>query len=434
MRMYDLIVKKRDGIPLSEEEIYYIINGFTNGSIPDYQMSAFLMAVFFNGMNEKETLDLTMAMTKSGDQLDLSGIDGIKVDKHSTGGVGDKTTLVLAPMIAACGVPVAKMSGRGLGHTGGTIDKLECFNGFNTAVSKEDFIRNVNKINLAIAGQTGDLAPADKKIYALRDVTGTVNSIPLIAGSIMSKKLASGADAIILDIKCGNGAFMKHEKEAILLATEMVKLGNNVGKKTVGIITDMNQPLGFAVGNALEVKEAIETLKGNGPDDLMELCFVLGSYMLIAGKKASSKEEARLMLEEVIKNGAALSKFAEFIERQGGDTKAIYDTELLPKAKHIVDVIVDANGFVGKILTTEIGIVSLILGGGRETKDSKIDLSVGVILKKKIGDSVNEGEAIATLYGNDLIKIEEARNKVLEAFTIYDTKVNTPKLIKRIID
>lgn len=434
MRMYDLIVKKRDRLTLNREEINYIINGFTNGSIPDYQMSAFLMAVYFNGMNEEETLNLTMAMTESGDILDLSEIKGVKVDKHSTGGVGDKTTLVLAPMVAACGVPVGKMSGRGLGHTGGTIDKLECFKGFNTGISKKEFINNVNTIGLAIAGQTGDLAPADKKIYALRDVTGTVNSIPLIAGSIMSKKLAAGADAIILDVKCGNGAFMKNEKEATLLASEMVKLGNNAGKKTIGIITDMNQPLGFAVGNALEVKEAIESLSGRGPEDLMELCYALGSYMLVAGKKAQTKSEARLKLEEAIKSGAALNKFSEFIERQGGDTKPIYDLELLPKSTYIIEVKTNSDGYVGKILTSEIGIVSLILGGGRETKESEIDLSVGVVLNKKIGDYLSKGEVLATLYGNDLNKLEEARIKVLEAFTIYENKVDAPKLIKGIID
>lgn len=434
MRMYDLIVKKRDGLILEEDEINFIVDGFTKGEIPDYQMSAFLMAVFLKGMNEKETLDLTMAMKNSGDILDLSGIEGVKVDKHSTGGVGDKTTLVLAPMVAACGVPVAKMSGRGLGHTGGTIDKLDSFPGFSSSVTKEEFIKNVNQIKISIAGQTGDLAPADKKIYALRDVTATVNSIPLIAGSIMSKKLASGADAIILDVKCGNGAFMKDEKEAILLASEMVKLGNNAGKKTMGIITDMNQPLGYAVGNALEVKEAIESLSGKGPEDLMELVFVLGSYMLMAGGKAETKVEARQMLEEVISSGAALEKFAEFIKLQGGDTSPIYNTKLLPQASIIHKVKIDADGFIGKIETSEIGLVSLILGGGRETKESKIDLSVGLVLNNKLGDSVSKGEVIATLYGNGYDKINEAEAKLLDAYTIFEKKIEVPKLIKRIID
>ena len=383
MRIYDIIMKKRDGYALDKEEIEFFVNGFTKGDIPDYQISALLMAIYFSGMNEEETLNLTMAMANSGDRLDLSGIKGIKVDKHSTGGVGDKTSLVLGPMVAALDVPVAKMSGRGLGHTGGTIDKLESIPGFSTVLPEQKFIDNVNKYKIALVGQTANLAPADKKLYALRDVTATVDNLSLIASSIMSKKLASGADAIVLDVKTGSGAFMKQEKDAIDLAREMVKIGNGAGKNTVAIVSDMNEPLGKSVGNALEVKEAIDTLNGNGPEDLLELSLVLGAHMLIAAGVTDDLETGINMLKQTINDGRAINKMREFIEAQGGDGEVVNNTELLPKASIIMDIIAEESGFVESINTQEIGIVSLTLGGGRETKDSKIDLSVGIVLKKK---------------------------------------------------
>ena len=400
MRIYDIIMKKRDGYALDKEEIEFFVNGFTKGDIPDYQISALLMAIYFSGMNEEETLNLTMAMANSGDRLDLSGIKGIKVDKHSTGGVGDKTSLVLGPMVAALDVPVAKMSGRGLGHTGGTIDKLESIPGFSTVLPEQKFIDNVNKYKIALVGQTANLAPADKKLYALRDVTATVDNLSLIASSIMSKKLASGADAIVLDVKTGSGAFMKQEKDAIDLAREMVKIGNGAGKNTVAIVSDMNEPLGKSVGNALEVKEAIDTLNGNGPEDLLELSLVLGAHMLIAAGVTDDLETGINMLKQTINDGRAINKMREFIEAQGGDGEVVNNTELLPKASIIMDIIAEESGFVESINTQEIGIVSLTLGGGRETKDSKIDLSVGIVLKKKVGDRVEKGDTVATLYAN----------------------------------
>ena len=392
MRMYDIIMKKRNGGELSKEEIRFFIEGYTKGEIPDYQVSALMMAIYFQKMTERETYELTMAMAHSGEMLDLSSIHGCKVDKHSTGGVGDKTSLALTPMVAACGIPVAKMSGRGLGHTGGTIDKLESFPGFSTSLTTEQFIENVNKIGIAIMGQTADLAPADKKLYALRDVTATVDNMSLIASSIMSKKLAAGADAIVLDVKTGSGAFMKSREDAFALAEEMVKIGKNAGRKTIAIISDMDQPLGRAVGNALEVKEAIATLRGEGPEDFKELCMVLGSRMLLAGSKAESVEEARNMLTNVIRDGSALRKLEQFVEAQGGDPAAVTDPELLPKASMVVPVCADRDGFVEKIACEDIGICSLLLGGGRETKESEIDLSVGILLEKKKGDAVKKGE------------------------------------------
>ena len=413
MRMYDLIMKKRNGEELTKEEIEFMIEGYTKEEIPDYQMSAFLMAVYFKGMTEDETVELTMAMANSGDIMDLSEIEGLKADKHSTGGVGDKTSLVLGPMVAALGVPVAKMSGRGLGHTGGTIDKLESFPGFSTDLTKEQFIQNVNSIKMAIIGQTGDLAPADKKLYALRDVTATVDNLSLIASSIMSKKLAAGADVIVLDVKTGKGAFMKKEADALALAREMVKIGTNAGKETVAIISDMDQPLGFAVGNALEVKEAIDTLNGNGAKDLLELVITLGAYMLVGTKRVENIEAAREKLLGTIEDKSALKKFQEFVEAQGGDARAIDNTELLPKASIVMEIKAEEDGFVEKIETEEIGMVCLLLGGGRETKESEIDLSVGLVLHKKIGDAVKKGEVLATMYGNDLKKMEIARERFL---------------------
>ena len=433
MRMYDLIMKKRNGNVLTDEEIDFMVQQYTQGNIPDYQMSAMTMAIYFQGMNEQETLALTMSMAHSGDMLDLSKIKGIKVDKHSTGGVGDKTSLALTPMVAALGVPVAKMSGRGLGHTGGTIDKLESFPGFSTSISEETFIKNVNEIGIAIMGQTADLAPADKKLYALRDVTATVDNISLIASSIMSKKLAAGADAIVLDVKTGSGAFMKTQEDSFALAKEMVKIGNGAGRKTTAVISDMDQPLGFAVGNALEVKEAIDTLNGKGPEDFVELCLTLGSYMVYSAKKADSIEEAREKLKQVMTDGSALKKLAEFIHAQGGDENLVYHPELLPKASIIEEIAAPCDGYIEKIVCDEIGICSLILGGGRETKESEIDLSVGLVLHKKVGDYVKSGESLATIHGNDREKMDTAIKRFLNAYTFSQTPVEKKKFVKGIV-
>ena len=418
MRMYDLILKKKQGGELSTDEIRYMIEGFTEGSIPDYQMSAMTMAICSRGMTPRETVDLTLAMRDSGDVLDLSGIKGVKVDKHSTGGVGDKTSLALTPIIAALGVPVAKMSGRGLGHTGGTIDKLECFDGFTTALSEEQFAGNVNTIGIAIAGQTANLAPADKKLYALRDVTATVDQMSLIASSIMSKKLASGSDAIVLDVKTGNGAFMKKLEDSRALAKEMVSIGTMAGKKTVAVITDMDQPLGRAVGNSLEVREAIETLRGEGPADFKEVVFALGSQMLMLAGRAADEKEARALMEGVIEDGSALDKFAQFVRAQGGDAAPVYDTSLLPVAGKTLEVTAKESGYVHRILAEDIGIACMTLGGGRETKESAIDLSVGIILEKKNGDAVSDGEVLATIYGNDDAKMQAAYEKISHAYEI----------------
>ena len=422
MRMYDLIEKKKLGQELSTEEISEMIKGFTDGSVPDYQMAAMLMAICFQGMSKRETVDLTLAMRDSGDVLDLSGIKGVKVDKHSTGGVGDKTSLALTPIIAALGVPVAKMSGRGLGHTGGTIDKLECFPGFTTEISEQTFMDNVNKIGIAIAGQTANLAPADKKLYALRDVTATVDQMSLIASSIMSKKLASGSDAIVLDVKTGNGAFMKKYEDSVALAEAMVSIGTMAGKKTTAVITDMDQPLGYAVGNSVEVMEAIDTLQGRGPEDFKQVVFALGGQMLQAAGRADSQEEAEKLMQSVIEDGTALKKFAEFVTAQGGDASYVYETDKFPKASYTKEIIATKEGYVGRILAEEIGIACMTLGGGRETKESSIDLSVGIILKKKNGDFVKEGETIAVVYGNDTGKMERAMEKIQNAYDITAEK------------
>lgn len=420
MRMYDLIMKKRNGETLSEEEINYMIEEYTKDRIPDYQMSAMMMAIYFQGMSAGETVALTMAMAHSGDMMDLSAISGVKVDKHSTGGVGDKTSIALTPMVAACGVKIAKMSGRGLGHTGGTIDKLESFNGFTTGITAEHFVKQVNEIGVSIMGQTMDIAPADKKLYALRDVTATVDNMSLIASSIMSKKLASGADAIVLDVKTGSGAFMKREEDAFALAKEMVTLGNMAGRKTIAVVSDMDQPLGYAVGNALEVEEAIATLRGEGPEDFTKLCMTLGTYMLLAAGAAQTEEEAEQKLSSVIQDGSAIKKLAEFVKAQGGDSKAVYDTSLLPKASIAEEIVSVQEGYVKKIDCDEIGICSLLLGGGRETKESVIDLSVGLVLHKKVGDFVKEGEALATIYANDRDRLEAARDRFLKAYHLDD--------------
>ncbi|WP_044795724.1 pyrimidine-nucleoside phosphorylase [Bacillus cereus] len=431
MRMVDIIAKKRDGKELTTEEIKFFINGYTDGSIPDYQVSALAMAIFFKDMTDRERADLTMAMVESGETIDLSAIEGIKVDKHSTGGVGDTTTLVLGPLVAALDVPVAKMSGRGLGHTGGTIDKLEAVEGFHVEITKEQFIDIVNRDKVAVIGQTGNLTPADKKIYALRDVTGTVNSIPLIASSIMSKKIAAGADAIVLDVKTGAGAFMKTEEDAKELAHAMVRIGNNVGRQTMAVISDMSQPLGFAIGNALEVKEAINTLKGEGPEDLTELVLVLGSQMVVLAKKANTLEEAREMLIEVMKNGKATEKFKEFLSNQGGDSSIVDNPEKMPQAKYVIDVPAKTSGVISNIVADEIGIAAMLLGAGRATKEDEIDLAVGLMLRKKVGDAVKEGEPFVTIYANRE-NVEDVKAKIYENISIAETAM-APKLVHTVI-
>ena len=431
MRMVDIIEKKRDGQTLTKEEIEFFIEGYTNGDIPDYQASSLAMAIFFQDMNEEERAALTMAMVNSGDVIDLSKINGIKVDKHSTGGVGDTTTLVLAPLVAAVGVPVAKMSGRGLGHTGGTIDKLESIDGFHVEISEADFIKIVNEDQVAVIGQTGNLTPADKKLYALRDVTGTVNSIPLIASSIMSKKIAAGADAIVLDVKTGNGAFMKTLEDAEALAHAMVSIGNNVGRNTMAIISDMSQPLGRAIGNALELREAIDTLNGQGPEDLTELVLTLGSQMVVLAERASTLEEARQLLNEAIENGSALDKFKTFLENQGGDASVVDSPELLPTAQYQIDYKAKSSGVVSELIANEIGVASMMLGAGRQTKDDDIDLSVGIVLNKKVGDKVNVGESLLTIHSNRE-NVDDVIKKLDESIEIK-AQAKTPTLIHKII-
>ena len=431
MRMVDIIAKKRDGHALTTEEIKFFVDGYTKGDIPDYQMSSLAMAIFFQDMTDEERADLTMAMVESGDQIDLSDINGIKVDKHSTGGVGDTTTLVLAPLVAALEIPVAKMSGRGLGHTGGTIDKLEAVDGFHVEISEEDFVKLVNEDHLAVIGQTGNLTPADKKIYALRDVTGTVNSIPLIASSIMSKKIAAGADAIVLDVKTGNGAFMKTVEDAEQLAHAMVKIGNQVGRNTMAIISDMSQPLGRGIGNALELKEAIDTLKGEGPEDLTELVLTLGSQMVVLAEKAETLEEARDMLQGVIDNGKALEKFKVFLSNQGGDASVVDDPSKLPTAKYTFELPAKQSGVVSEMIANEIGIASMMLGAGRQTKEDTIDLAVGLVLNKKVGDKVEEGESLLTIYANQE-NVEQVKQKLYDNITISD-QGEVPTLIHKII-
>ncbi len=433
MRMYDIIQHKRDNKELSGEEIQFFVEEYTAGNIPDYQAAALAMAIFFNGMTPEETAALTLAMAHSGDVMDLTPIKGVKVDKHSTGGVGDKTSLVLGPMVAALGVPVAKMSGRGLGHTGGTIDKLESFPGFQTGIPEQEFFDNVNRIGIAIAGQTGNLAPADKKLYALRDVTATVESIPLIASSIMSKKIAAGADVIVLDVKVGSGAFMKDEESAVKLADTMVRIGDNVGKKTMAVVSDMDEPLGYAVGNALEVKEAIDTLAGNGPQDLYELCLELGSHMVAGAGKAQNCAEAKEMLAGTIKDGSALRKLAELVEAQGGNPEAVYDTELLPKASIEYEYRADTEGYVSRIVCDIVGTSAMVLGGGRENKDSVIDLSVGIVLEAKKGAYVHKGDVLARFYANDENKLSDAVKRFADAYVIEDTKPAGSRLIKKVI-
>nr|WGD87646.1 pyrimidine-nucleoside phosphorylase [Bacillus subtilis] len=431
MRMVDIIIKKQNGKELTTEEIQFFVNGYTDGSIPDYQASALAMAIFFQDMSDRERADLTMAMVNSGETIDLSAIEGIKVDKHSTGGVGDTTTLVLAPLVAALDVPVAKMSGRGLGHTGGTIDKLEAIDGFHVELTKDEFIKLVNRDKVAVIGQSGNLTPADKKLYALRDVTGTVNSIPLIASSIMSKKIGAGADAIVLDVKTGAGAFMKTEEDATELAKAMVRIGNNVGRQTMAVISDMSQPLGFAIGNALEVKEAIDTLKGEGPEDLHELVLTLGDQMVVLAKKADTLDEARAKLEEVMKNGKALEKFKDFLKNQGGDSSIVDDPSKLPQAAYQIDVPAKEAGVVSEIVADEIGVAAMLLGAGRATKEDEIDLAVGIILRKKVGDKVEKDEPLVTLYANRE-NVDEVIAKVYDNIRIA-AEAKAPKLIHTLI-
>lgn len=434
MRMVDIIAKKRDGKELSTEEIRFLVDGYTNGSIPDYQMSAWAMAVLFRGMTPRETGDLTMAMAESGEQLDLTSIPGVKVDKHSTGGVGDKTTLVVAPLVAAAGIPVAKMSGRGLGHSGGTIDKLESFAGFQVERTREQFLQQVRDIGVAVIGQSGNLTPADKKLYALRDVTATVEAVPLIASSIMSKKIAAGADAILLDVKVGKGAFMKTLEEAETLARAMVDIGSQVGRRTVAVISDMNQPLGFAVGNALEVKEAIETLAGNGPKDLTELALAIGARMLMLGGLASSVDEGRGRLEEIIASGKAVEKLAQMVQAQGGDKRDVYEPDRLPKAELTAQVTAKQEGYLAGIDAETVGHASVVLGAGRLTKEMPIDLAVGIVLHKKRGDQVRAGEPLATLHANDERLLQNALQEMDEAFVYSSEQPPEQPLIYKIVE
>ncbi|MDE6357461.1 MAG: pyrimidine-nucleoside phosphorylase, partial [Eubacteriales bacterium] len=410
MRMYDIIYKKRNGEELTNEEIEFMINSYVKGDIPDYQMSAMLMAIFLKGMNDREISTMTMSMAHSGDMVNLSSIEGIKVDKHSTGGVGDKTTLIIAPIVASYGVKVAKMSGRGLGHTGGTIDKMEAITGLKTDISQEEFFGIVNKIGLSVIGQSGNLAPADKKLYALRDVTATVDCIPLIAASIMSKKLAAGSDCILLDVKTGSGAFMKNMDDAIKLAEKMVAIGENCNRKTVALITDMDIPLGKNIGNSLEIKEVIETLNGNGPKDLTEICINLAGNMLYLANKGTL-EECEEMAKKAIETGSALEKLIEMVDAQGGDTELIKNPEKFEKAKFTKEVISQQEGYITKMYTEGLGIASVILGAGRETKDSKIDYSAGIILEKKVGDFVKKGDIIAYMLTSDENKLKLAEDK-----------------------
>ena len=431
MRMVDLIEKKRDGFELSKEEIDFIIEGYTKGDIPDYQMAAFAMSVFFKGMNDIESTNLAIAMLNSGDVMDLSMIDGVKVDKHSTGGVGDKVSLVLAPMVASLGIKFAKMSGRGLGHTGGTLDKLESIPGYNIYLTYEEFVKQVNKIGLAIVGQTGNLTPADKKLYALRDVTATVNSIPLIASSIMSKKLASGSNAICLDVKVGSGAFMKDIESASKLAELMVQIGKNAGRSMTAILTDMDEPLGLAIGNQLEVIEAINTLKGNGPKDLTDICLEIGSYLVVDAKVANTFEEAKELLKAQIANGEALKKLAELAEAQGGDGSYVLNPTKFESAKEIIPVIAKEAGYITYINALEIGVSSMLLGGGRETMNDIIDPVVGIVLNKKIEDYVQPGDVLAYVHTNGK-NTETVLNRVYNAFE-FGTDLHKKELILKVI-
>lgn len=432
MRVVDLIIKKKLGQELTKEEIHFLIDGYVKDEIPDYQISALLMAIAINGLTEQEQFFLTFEMLNSGDQIDLSSVEGIKADKHSTGGVGDKTTLVVAPLVASCGVKMAKMSGRGLGHTGGTLDKLEAIPNFRIALTDKEFLNQVRDISIAVVGQTGEIAPADKKLYALRDVTGTVESIGLIASSIMSKKLASGASHILLDVKVGDGAFMKDLNEARKLADAMVKIGNSAGKKVVAMLTDMDQPLGIAVGNSIEVIEAIETLKGNGPEDFNTLCIELASELLLMTEVSNTKEEAVKLVKEKINNGEALDKLRQMIRYQSGDERVIDDYSLFPSAKSIITIQSDVEGYVEKINTLEIGRAAMLLGAGRSNKDDEIDLAVGVKVFKKVGDKVNLGDVIAEIHANEK-NIDVAIETIKAAYKISSQEVRKNQIILDIV-
>lgn len=429
MRMVDLILAKRDGAALSTAEIRWVIDGYVKGQIPDYQVASLLMAIYFRGMNAEETLELVKAMIDSGETIDLSSIHGIKVDKHSTGGVGDKTSIVLAPMVAATGIPVAKMSGRGLGHTGGTLDKLESFTGFQIEQEMDRFVEIVNEFGIAIIGQTANLVPADKKLYALRDVTGTVENLSLIAGSIMSKKLASGADAIVLDVKSGAGAFMKTDEDSFALAQKMVEIGTQMGRKTVAVVSRMDQPLGDTIGNAIEIQEAIATLRGEGPADLLEVCLELGAEMVVLGGKAKNAEQARVLLLEGIRSGAALEKLRQMVRAQGGDATLVDQPERLPGASMTAELRAESDGCVVSLDALEIGHSAMLLGAGRETKDSTIDLGAGIRLHAKIGTAVKKGDLLATLYANDAGKLANGLASIACAFVIKEETTSAPPLI-----
>ncbi|RKN84654.1 pyrimidine-nucleoside phosphorylase [Paenibacillus ginsengarvi] len=433
MRMVDLIQQKRDGGRLSREQLYDIVRGFTRGDIPDYQMSAFAMAVYFRGMDEEEIADLTLAMASSGDVVDLSGIHGTKVDKHSTGGVGDKTSLIVVPLVAAAGVPVAKMSGRGLGHTGGTVDKLESIRGFRIELPKEQFIRNVNENKMALVGQSGNLAPADKKLYALRDVTATVNSIPLIASSIMSKKIASGADAIILDVKVGSGAFMKSLEEAKTLASAMVSIGKSLNRRTIAVLSDMSEPLGTEVGNATEVAEAIEVLRGHGDARLTEICLTLAAYMALAGGAYPNFAAAKLGLKELLDSGQALATFRKFVEAQGGDPAIVDDPGQLPQAAYQVKVRAEQEGYVQAIDAEAVGVSAMLLGAGRATKEDPIDYAVGISLRKKVGDAVAFGDVLAVIHSNRE-QNQDSMERLLHAYAIGADKPELVPVVYEVIE
>lgn len=432
MRVVDIIEKKKHGIELSAEEIDFIVQGYTNDEIPDYQMSAFLMAVYFKGMNKEETANLTQSFVNSGDQVDLSAIKGIKVDKHSTGGVGDKISMIVVPLVASVGIPVAKMSGRGLGHTGGTIDKLESIPGFKVELTNEEFINNVNKYKMAIVGQSANLTPADKKIYALRDVTSTIDSIPLIASSIMGKKIASGADAIVLDVKLGSGAFMKSLDEARKLARTMVDIGKSLNRDTVAVITNMNQPLGHEIGNANEIKEAIEVLKGNGAEDETTIALTIASYMAVLGGVFKDFDKAYAHMKDIIHSGEAIAKLKELIKIQGGDPAVVDNPELLPEAKNHIEVKSVKSGFVNSFDTEGVGITASMLGAGRMTKEDKIDYAAGITLKKKIGDEVKEGDILCILHTNKE-DYQDAYERILNSYHITDKKPEAEEYIFDII-
>jgi len=430
----EIIARKRDGGKLTRQEIEFILSGYLSGAIPDYQMSAFLMAVFIRGMDLEETEELTWCMLNSGKILDVGFIPGVKVDKHSTGGVGDKVSLILAPLVASCGVTVPMVSGRGLGHTGGTLDKLESIPGFKTALSIEEFIENLKHTRVSIMGQTRELVPADREIYALRDVTGTVQSIPLITASILSKKLASGADALVFDVKMGNGAFMQSKETAVTLARNLIKVSKKAGRKAIALLTDMNEPLGNAVGNSVEVIEAIETLKGKGPEDILEVTLTLGSYMLILAGKAHNFHQAKELLSEKIRNGEGLDKFRQLISQQGGDPEIIEDYSLFPKTNYQIEVKSDEKGYVNAMDTKEIGLAAVELGAGREKLDSNVDLDVGIFIRKKIGDPVKKNEELAKILANDFEKGKKAEERIKKAYKITRQKTKRLKKVLFLMD